>query len=77
MCASRRYTLRAIFFFAASVRHVHTARSCALLSRTGTNNEAFMRSGCARSCGFCKGKTIEVEAEDDDLLDDDFMKDEL
>lgn len=44
-----------------------------------TSNEAFMRTGCARSCGFCTVKERAVPAEEDDeLLDDDvYRKDEL
>lgn len=41
-----------------------------------TTNEAFMRTGCSRSCGFCTVKEHAMPSEDDELLDDDF-KDEL
>ena len=41
-----------------------------------TANEAFMKTGCARSCGFCKVK--EVPREEDELDDEDELaKDEL
>ena len=45
-----------------------------------TANEAFMRTGCARSCGFCTVKERAVPRDDDDELDDDDVyraKDEL
>ena len=41
-----------------------------------TKNEAFMKGGCARSCGFCQVKEKAfIDEEDDD--DDDDGKDEL
>ena len=47
-------------------------RACA-----GTSNEAFMKTGCARSCGFCKVKERAVPSEDDDFDEDGADKDEL
>ena len=35
-----------------------------------TRNEAFMKTGCARSCGFCTVKEQPVELEDDDEFKD-------
>ena len=36
-----------------------------------------MKTGCARSCGFCKVKERSVPTEDDDFDEDGADKDEL
>ena len=41
-----------------------------------TKNEAFMKTGCAKACGFCKVKEAPSTEDDDDFLDDEY-KDEL
>jgi hypothetical protein len=62
---------------------IHTLRrpesDCEYWSTMGecTKNVEFMRSGCARSCGFCEVAEHKADDDDDLLLDDDFMKDEL